>query len=459
MRRFLRRPPIGWVVILIVFAALILCFPAPGVALGESVQGPVSGMIGSIPLLGLSNAWAPVYDGANGNLYVSGFWSVFVNGTVSIISGATNQIVATATVGWEPNGPTVDSDNGDVYVANSDPGCTNCPAGMWYGPQNVTVISGVTNHDIANIQPVPSPTSVTLDPSNGNLYVPDDNGNPNGNGTVTVLSGATNRVLGSVSVGQYPTEMLYDGSNGDLYVLDEFSVVGSQVPDQVTVVSGSTNTAIGTLSLLGTATGLELLDPSNGNVYIGGSNGISVISGTTNKVVQTLSLPGIDAGFVDAEGDVYLMQPGNLATVSMVSGATDAILSTFSVGSAGAMTYDPTNGYLYTTNLGFGNSILNVTSLASQKQVQSLHLSEGSGAWALDGPVYDPGNGDLYVEAQGPGVEIAIISTNEMPSSGSSPLTSNPLLLFGIGAGAGALVLGAGILVLRAKRRHKEKKT
>jgi YVTN family beta-propeller protein len=68
---------------------------------------------------------SPTYDPANGDLYVPGLLS----GTVGVISGASNTVVATFTVGKNPLTPTYDSMNEELYVPNS-------------GYNNVSVLPG-----------------------------------------------------------------------------------------------------------------------------------------------------------------------------------------------------------------------------------------------------------------------------------------------------------------------------
>jgi DNA-binding beta-propeller fold protein YncE len=435
----------------------MILLPAPVVGSSGNSPSVTSVVAASILLPGVVDAGPPTYDGANGNLYVTGFWSPFANGSLTVISGPTNSVIAVATVGWEPVTATVDPDNGNVYVANSAPGCTNCPSGMWIGPQNVTVVSGTTGRDIATIQPVPSPSVITFGPRNGYLYVPDDN-YLGGNGSrVSVVSAASNTIVGTIPVGADPTSVFYDGANGDLYVMDQNPYAGIDYPNHLTVVSGSTDTVIGSISLLGTTPSNVLLDGSTGNLYAGGTNGVTVISGATNQVIQTLPIDDGEPTFVDAQGNVYVLQPGSPATVSVISGTSDGVLSTFTVGNAGAMTYDPLNMDMYTTRWGYSAhpNILNVTSTISDKLVESLAL--GTGGFLPFAPLFDPGNGELYVVQMSGETDVVVVSANHVPSSGSGLASLVPWFTFGGGVSLGAIV-AAGILIV-VRRRKTTRKT
>jgi YVTN family beta-propeller protein len=68
------------------------------------------------------------FDKTHGNIYVANYGS----NTVSVISGATNTVTKTITVGTHPTALTFDSKNDNIYVANFD-------------SNTVSVISGATN--------------------------------------------------------------------------------------------------------------------------------------------------------------------------------------------------------------------------------------------------------------------------------------------------------------------------
>src|SRR5207248_8882565 len=58
------------------------------------------------------------YDGGKGEVFVANFGS----NNVSVISTATNAVVATIPVGSAPSEATYDSGNGFIYVSNRDQG-------------------------------------------------------------------------------------------------------------------------------------------------------------------------------------------------------------------------------------------------------------------------------------------------------------------------------------------------
>jgi YVTN family beta-propeller protein len=126
----------------------------------------------------------PVIDPANGNLYVPN-WGSFGDGTtVSVISSATNAVIATVTVGRQPFGAVFNPMNGDIYVPSATQNW--CAAGVCHVNSTLSIISGATNVLIATVPICKDPTSA-YDSSNGDVYV-----SCNG-GAVWVISSTTSR--------------------------------------------------------------------------------------------------------------------------------------------------------------------------------------------------------------------------------------------------------------------------
>lgn len=446
----LRHTPTGCT---LVIAVVFLMFVAP---LADAGAAPTTSrladaVIHTIPLA-TSNTYSITYDSANGNLYVPGFLNPRENGSLSIISGATNTLVAMPTVGWQPGAATVDYWNGNVYVPNWGPQCGGC--GIWPAPPNVTVISGVTNSAVANIITAGDPTDVTYDSGNGNLYVSNNDMYGGANGSVSVVSGSNDTVVGTVTVGALPVGAFYDPFNGDLYVMDQRPYVGNDVPNDLTVISGTNDTVIASIPLLGVTNGGLVLDNENGDLYAGGANGLSVISGSSNTVVRTLPISGGLPSFVDGNGNVFVLQPGSAAKVTMIDGASNTISSTFTIGDAGGITYDPMNGEIYSTETccDHAPSLVNITSLTSEKLVKSIRLADIGVVWSA---AYDPGNGDVYAAEDGPSTFVAVIG-NALASVASS---SSSIFSFAGGLGMGLTIgvvatVSTFLLLVRRRRRR-----
>jgi len=154
-----------------------------------------------------------------------------------------------------------DDENGDLYVAQ-------------YSSNNLTVVSGSTNTVIATVELVGGDTTSgppVYDSGNGDLYIAmaeSPGSRPIFSQNVSVVSGSTNTLLGTIEVGYEPGPPAYDPSNGDLYVPDDFSAFYS---DNVTVI-GTASSAGGAQTFLG-------LPALQGYAVVGGVIAVAVIVG------------------------------------------------------------------------------------------------------------------------------------------------------------------------------------
>ncbi len=326
------------------------------------------------------NPLPPVYDAANGNLYVANYDMT----NVSVISATGNEVEATITVPAQPITPTIDSGNGDLYVATqvSDSvsvisGLTNAVIGSIplgtnveslppvYDSRNgdlyvasafsntIAVISGATNTVIANLSLPGYPLVPTYDDGNGNIYVAIE-----GTGIVSVIDGMTNTLSANVSLGsQYLQTGAYDVANGNLY-FPEIPAGPSNPPGSVVVLSGATNTVIGTVPV-GKLPETPVVDAQNGNLYVAnyGTNNVSVISGTANAVIGSVPTgagpnpPTYDGG----DGDLYVTCDIS-NNVTVISGVTNTVVANVPVGLTPEVgSYDPTTGSLFFTNKASNN--------------------------------------------------------------------------------------------------------
>ena len=120
----------------------------------------------------------PTIDSANGDIYVANSEST----SVSVISSAKNAVVANLTVGNQPFQAVLNPMNGDIYV----PSLTqdSCGAGVCIINSTLSIISGATNTVVATVPLCKDPGGAFAS-SNGSVYV------SCGDGTVWVISPTT----------------------------------------------------------------------------------------------------------------------------------------------------------------------------------------------------------------------------------------------------------------------------
>lgn len=279
---------------------------------------------------------------AGGDVYVANQFS----DSVSVINGATGEVVATIPVGYYPTEMAFDSQDSSLYVANQN-------------SDNVSVVSTVTDSTYASIPVGAGPWAAAYDSENGDVYVTNyDSDN------VSVISTVTNTVLTSIPIYQYPQGVTFDPANGNVYV-------SSAYMSAVFVISGADNEEIQQIYAYSAPEDMAY-DSQNGNIYAANygnqdenlQGGVTVISGTNNTVIA--AIPGQNgsygAAYDSGNGDIYVSSEVT-DSVTVVSGSTNLVVATVPVGlNPTGVAYDPANGDVYVADYVSDNTtVLNGT--------------------------------------------------------------------------------------------------
>lgn len=163
-------------------------------------------------------------------------------GTLSVIDGGSNSVIATVIVGSDPYAVTVNTITNRIYVVN---GCGTDPTCTTYAG-SVSVIDGASDTVLATVPVGASPENPVINQTTNQIYVPNSCGTDStcaypyaGPGTVTVIDGATNNPS-TVQVGVYPWDLDVNPVTNKIYVANqcgdnlECNGLGS-----VTVIDGS----------------------------------------------------------------------------------------------------------------------------------------------------------------------------------------------------------------------------
>ena len=226
------------------------------------------------------------------------------NGEVSVISTATNLVVATIT-GLSAEGGIAVTPNGEhVYVSNQY-------GSNQYG--SVSVISTATNTVITTVTGLNQPGELAITPNGGQVYVVSGN-----YGTVSVISTASNIVTTLTGFNQpYGVAIAPNG---------EYAYVTNYDGDTVSVINTTSNTVTTTINITTIPfdigpTAVEIT-PDGAYAYVvdAGNGSIFVISLVTNTVVSTITgLTGAVLMAITPNG-AYAYIP-----LSTVSNRTDVI--------------------------------------------------------------------------------------------------------------------------------------
>lgn len=181
----------------------------------------------------------------------------------------------TINVGSNPFGVVYDPVHDYFYVGNSGGGAGN----------TISVISGASDTVIATITGDTGPYGMAWDSTNNRVYVANENGP-----TVSVIDTNTNTITQTISGFTRPYGVAFNTINDKVYVTE---ATGGTYNTYVTVIDTSTNTITGTISLGAAQGGFELgFDSVHNRLYVANnqSNTVSIIDCNTDTLCNTLSV-------------------------------------------------------------------------------------------------------------------------------------------------------------------------
>jgi YVTN family beta-propeller protein len=192
--------------------------------------------------------------------------------TVSVINGATNQVLHTIKVGHGPNGVAVNSRTNTIYVANLTGGSLSIVDG--------TKLTSSTLHLGFN------PSKVAVNPSTDRVYVTIENDN----GFLDVINGKQRKLIASIKLPPYPLSVAVDSDSNQIYVADFLCGCG-----RISVVDGATNRVSKTIRLPGASlVGGVALDQGHDRVYATDeNNGFYIIDRVSGTILGRVS--GLDS--------------------------------------------------------------------------------------------------------------------------------------------------------------------
>ena len=244
---------------------------------------------------------------------------------VSVINGATNTVLSPITVGLNPQGLAVNTKTNMIYVANTGGagffGCDSTPS------YTVSVIDGATNNVVNTVAVGLGPAGVAVNPRTNKIYVTVNGGCCTSGNTVAVIDGSTNTVVNTIAVADDPFLIAANPRTNLVYVTHAGV-------DQITVIDGSTDTVKATFSIGSEARAIAF--DSNGHfLYVAARNinQLAVVNASNNTVVQYIPVGRRPHGVVfnPANGRIYVTNR-NDGTVSVIDSSTRTVVATVPVG-------------------------------------------------------------------------------------------------------------------------------
>jgi YVTN family beta-propeller protein len=278
-----------------------------------------------------SNPFAAAYDSGKREIYVAEFGS----NNVSVVSDATDSIVATVSVasGTTPTMPidvVYDSGAGEIFVAN-------------WNHATVSVINDTTNSVVATLPVGYGSEAMTYDRGMGEIFVA--NG---GNNTVSVLSDSTNAVVATIPVGNFPDGAAYDAAKGEVFVTNWGT-------SNVSVISDATNKVVLSIAVGRNPKGVAD-DSGKGEIFVANlyPNNVTIINDTTDKVVANVLVGShpfsSNLAYDNATGRIFVPNSGS-GDVSVISDATNLVVAVVLLGNGPyGTTFDSGNGEVFVVN-------------------------------------------------------------------------------------------------------------
>jgi PGF-pre-PGF domain-containing protein len=277
------------------------------------------------------------------------------SGTVSIIDTATKNVIDTVSVGINPYGVAVSSDESKVYVANK-------------GNNTVSVIDTSINKVTATIPVGNQPVGVAVNTDGTKVYVTND-----GDNTISVIDIATNAVIATVPVGAYPTgvAVIPDGTKA-------FVASGISSNSIVYVIDTATNTVIATVPVGAGCMGVAA-NPDGTKVYVVNTNDntVSVIDTATNTVIATVQVGSYPCGAeVNPDGTKVYVVNAKDNTTSIIDTATNTVIATVPVGNyPTGVSVTPDGKEAYVTN-GLDGTV-SIINTATNKVTAKVNVGSG----------------------------------------------------------------------------------
>jgi YVTN family beta-propeller protein len=208
-----------------------------------------------------------------------------------------------------------------------------------------------------------TPFGVAYDPVDGRLFVADS-----GSDQLSVISDSTNTSIGSVAVGSEPLGVAYDGASGRVYVTN----YGSST---VTAIDARTLAAVGNYSVGLDPVGIAF-DPVSGLLFVAneGSSNVSVLSSSSSTPVASLPAGTDPFGVVadNSTGEVYVSDVGSANVSVFDANGSGSLASVPTGGTPEGLAYDPADQSIWVAN---GRASVVVINATANRMVQ---------AWALD---------------------------------------------------------------------------
>jgi YVTN family beta-propeller protein len=310
----------------------------------------------------LSNPYGVAVNPVTNKIYVTNSAS----DSLLVIDGATNA-ATTVPAGASPFPVAVNPVTNTVYVANS-------PSPI--SPGSVTVINGVDNSIVATVPTGIAPNFVAVNPVTNKIYASNSSGN-----TVTVIDG-TNPTASptTVTVGNHPNGIAIDQARNKLYVANIQDNTVSVIDGATNTVSATvpvSTTSPFFVALNPVTNKVYVAGSGNGNI-------VSVIDGASDEQLQpvTAGSGAYRLGVNAVTNKIYVANQYD-SSVTVIDGVTDAPTRIqLLTGNPYAVAVNPVTNKIYVSERGTQSNVVAVIDGASDTLL--ANVPAGNSPYFLD---------------------------------------------------------------------------
>lgn len=292
---------------------------------------------------------------------------------ISVIDGATNQLVATTPIGMRPRGIRATADGKTLYVALS--GSPAAPPGVDESKlpppdrskDGIGVFDTAARKLVRTIKGPSDPEQLGVGP-NGKIYVASED-----SGQAVILNAADGATLKTIKVGDEPEGVSVTPDGRFVYMTSEEDA-------QVAVIDTQTDTVVKFLKV-GERPRDTAFSPDGSRGYITGEFGseVTLVNARTHQVQKTVKIPGEDilpmGAVVSPDGSRVYVTTGRGGLLVALDGATLAVVAQVKVGRRPwGLAMSPDGRFIYTAN-GPSNDV-SVVDTASMTVVTTVKVGE-----------------------------------------------------------------------------------
>ncbi len=269
------------------FQLLLFAFTLTVVALPAAAQT----LLATVPV-GIAPGYL-IFNPVTNKIYVENICGTDPNcgspGSITVIDGVTNH-TTNIPVGNNPQFMVMNNVTNKLYVTNRADG-------------TVTIINGATNQVIKTLPVGPHPIGADVNPLTNRIYIA-NYGNRTGN-TVSVIDGNADQVIATITVQYGPILTAVNQVTNKIYAVNRCATDphdcvadGSGINGSMSVIDGNTNTVTGTVGLEQLPSVILLNEVTN-KIYVGNSCGTDpscITNGNANTIGTITAVDGVTLG-------------------------------------------------------------------------------------------------------------------------------------------------------------------